>query len=56
MNTIGKKDVVYVKFLFYGIRVPVLVVTINYDPDHLEEVALNKGTKNQSLNVIKHLY
>lgn len=37
MNKTDKKDVAYAKFLFYGIKVPALVVTIDYDPDHLEE-------------------
>ena len=46
MNKTDKKGVVYVKFLFHGIRVPALVVTINYDPDHLEEQESNKGIRN----------
>lgn len=53
---IDKKGVVFVRSLFYGIKVHALVAITDWGHDHFEEVASNKDIKNKSLNVTKHRY
>jgi hypothetical protein len=48
MWTIAKKDAVYARSLFYGIKANVHVVIIDFDLDLLEEPELKKGIKNWS--------